>query len=151
MTPACPEWIFAGVTCSGILLFSFLRSLCSDGPCLSVLSGQGAELILRICLSCQYLCQESTCAISYRSHRLPSLTFYFFCGWSVSSLISFAIFVSAAAYSLITFYRLACNLPSLHLRVASSASLLFNPWEAACGSSHGWQWPMLRTSAEGHH
>lgn len=42
------------------------------------------------------------------------MTFYFFCGWRVSSQISSAISVSAAAYSLITFNTLTINLPTLH-------------------------------------
>lgn len=36
----------AAVTCLDILLFSFLPSPSADDPCLSVLSGQGAALIL---------------------------------------------------------------------------------------------------------
>lgn len=48
--------------------------------------------------------------------KSPSLcmTFYFFCGWRVSSQISSAISASAAAYSLITFNTLTINLPTLH-------------------------------------
>lgn len=47
--------------------------------------------------------------------EVSSLTFYFFCGWSVSSLTSFAIFVSAAAYSLTASYTLTMSSFCIHV------------------------------------
>lgn len=103
----CPASVTLGVTlCCGYPFSypAFFISPCSDGPCLCVLSGQGAKLILYICLSFRYLCRERTCTISQRSRHLPSLTFYFFCGWSVS-LISSAVFVQPLLILLSLFIR----------------------------------------------